>query len=103
MKFLKRYPEYLEFRERTRETTDIEEGDFEGLTPEEALEEAYQRIRGDLSNELLDYVLKSSSGFFEKLVVELLVNMGYGGSQRDAARAVGQRGDEGIDGIIDED
>lgn len=105
MKFLKRYPEYLEFRERTRESTDteLEEGDFEGLTPEEALEEAYQRIRGDLSNELLDYVLKSSSGFFEKLVVELLVNMGYGGSRRDAARAVGQSGDEGIDGIIDED
>lgn len=56
-----------------------------------------------MGNELLDYVTKSTPGFFEKLVVELLVNMGYGGSRRDAARAVGQSGDEGIDGIIDED
>ncbi|MBD3277589.1 MAG: restriction endonuclease, partial [Candidatus Aegiribacteria sp.] len=75
----------------------------EGLTPEEALENAYQRIRKDLSEELLSYVLLSTPGFFEKLVIELLVKMGYGGSQRDAARAVGQSGDEGIDGIIDED
>jgi restriction system protein len=52
---------------------------------------------------LLEYVLNSSAGFFEKLVVELLVKMGYGGSQRNAAKAVGQSGDEGIDGIIDED
>lgn len=47
--------------------------------------------------------MNSTPGFFEKLVVELLVKMGYGGSQRDAAKAVGQTGDEGIDGIIDED
>ena len=46
---------------------------------------------------------RSSPSFFEQLVVELLVKMGYGGSRRDAARAVGQVGDEGIDGIIDED
>ena len=105
MRFLKQFPEYIEFKQRTREITEPgdDDGDFEGLTPEEALEEAYQRIREDLSNELLDYVLNSTFGFFEKLVVELLVKMGYGGSRRDAARAVGQRGDEGIDGIIDED
>jgi restriction system protein len=48
-------------------------------------------------------VKRSSPSFFERLVVEMLVNMGYGGSRRDAARAVGQTGDEGIDGIIDED
>jgi len=105
MKFLRQFPEYLEFREAVRETTreDIEEEDIEDLTPEEALENAYQRIRNDLSEELLSYVLNSTPGFFEKLVVELLVKMGYGGSQRDAARAVGHSGDEGIDGIIDED
>jgi restriction system protein len=105
MKFLRQFPEYIEFRETVRETTEeeIQEEDLEGLTPEEALENAYQRIRMDLSEELLSYVLSSTPGFFEKLVVELLVKMGYGGSQRDAARAVGQSGDEGIDGIIDED
>lgn len=105
MKFLRQFPEYIEFRETVRETTDevVQEEDLEGLTPEEALENAYQRIRNDLSEELLSYVISSTPGFFEKLVVELLVKMGYGGSQREAARAVGQSGDEGIDGIIDED
>ena len=105
MKYLRQFPEYIEFRQTTRDKDEeeLEEVDLEGLTPEEALENSYQRIRSDLSDELLAYVLSSTSGFFEKLVVELLVKMGYGGSQRDAARAVGQSGDEGIDGIIDED
>ena len=105
MKYLKEFPEYIEFRETTREeagTTQIEDGVSE-LTPEEALEDAYQKIREDLSDKVLKAVITSSPGFFEKLVVELLVKMGYGGSRRDAARAVGGSGDEGIDGIIDED
>lgn len=105
MKFLRQFPEYVEFRQTTRGSDGDEETEetMEELTPEEALEEAYQKIRDDLSSELLDYVVNSTPGFFEKLVVALLVNMGYGGSRREAARAVGQSGDEGIDGIIDED
>jgi restriction system protein len=106
MQYLRQFPEYVVFRRTARETDHpelVNEEVLEELTPEEALENAYQRIRKDLSEELLEYVLGSSPGFFEKLVVELLVKMGYGGSQRNAARAVGQRGDEGIDGIIDED
>ena len=102
MQFLRQFPEYVEFRKITKEPGPTG-GDLENLTPEEALENAYQSIRKDLSEKLLEYVLGSSAGFFEKLVVELLVKMGYGGSQRNAARAVGQSGDEGIDGIIDED
>ena len=105
MKYLREFPEYLEFRETTREeaeTTQVEQ-ELEELTPEEALEEAYQKIRQGLSDEVLRAVMNSTPGFFEKLVVELLVKMGYGGSRRDAARAVGRSGDEGIDGIIDED
>jgi restriction system protein len=105
MRYLREFPEYIEFRETTREETDTPhvEEDLDELTPEEALEEAYQKIREDLSEEVLRAVINSSPGFFEKLVVELLVKMGYGGSRRDAARAVGGSGDEGIDGIIDED
>lgn len=105
MQYLKRFPGYIEFKQTVKESAheDPEEDDLESLTPEEALEDAYQKIRRDLADELLEYVLGSTPGFFEKLVVELLVRMGYGGSQRDAARAVGQSGDEGIDGIIDED
>lgn len=105
MKYLREFPEYIEFRESAREPGEslpVEE-DLDELTPEEALEEAYQKIREDLSSEVLKAVANSSPGFFEKLVVELLVKMGYGGSRRDAARAVGGSGDEGIDGIIDED
>jgi len=105
MKYLREFPEYIEFRETTRdesETSQVEDN-LDELTPEEALEEAYQKIRDDLSDDVLKAVISSSPGFFEKLVVELLVKMGYGGSRRDAARAVGRSGDEGIDGIIDED
>jgi restriction system protein len=105
MHYLQEFPEYIEFKETTREaaeTSQVEE-DIDELTPEEALEAAYQKIREDLSDEVLKAVINSSPGFFEKLVVELLVKMGYGGSRRDAARAVGGSGDEGIDGIIDED
>ena len=105
MKFLEQFPEYLEFRERKREKKEDEEGttEIEVLSPEESLEASYSRIREDLAKELLDNILRSSPGFFEKLVIDVLVKMGYGGSRSDAARAVGKSGDEGIDGIIDED
>ena len=105
MNYLREFPEYNEFRTTSREPGETAqvENDIDKLTPEEALEEAYQKIREDLAEEVLQAVIKSSPGFFEKLVVELLVQMGYGGSRRDAARAVGGSGDEGIDGIIDED
>jgi restriction system protein len=56
-----------------------------------------------LAQDLIEQVLNNTPAFFESLVVELLVKMGYGGSRKEAARAVGRRGDEGIDGIIDED
>jgi len=72
-------------------------------TPREVLEEGYQRIRDELVNDLLDRVKECSPEFFERLVVELLVKMGYGGSQADAGRAIGKSGDGGIDGMIKED
>jgi len=105
MKFLKRFPEYHEFKANKRESSqqEDEESDINERTPQEALEEAYQDIRENLVQELLSQVQNSTPTFFERLVVELLVAMGYGGSRSEAARAVGQSGDEGIDGIIDED
>lgn len=105
LEFLRQFPGFLEFRESATEPTERAETqeELEDLTPEEILEDAFQQIREDLVDELLSYVLNSSAGFFEKLVVELLVKMGYGGSRREAARAVGRSGDAGIDGIIDED
>ena len=105
MKFLMQFPEFQEFRK----VNQVEKGKgnetipTETLPPEETIEVAYKEIRAGLADELLDYVLKCTPAFFEKLVVELLVSMGYGGSQENAARAVGKSGDDGIDGIIDED
>lgn len=72
-------------------------------TPEELLEQAYQRIRAELTTELLARVKVGSPHFFENLVVELLLKMGYGRNRSEAGRAIGNAGDEGIDGIISED
>jgi restriction system protein len=77
--------------------------DLPDNTPEETLESAYQQLRRGLAAELLDQVKQQPPDFFERLVVELLVKMGYGGSLRDAGEAVGKSGDGGIDGIIKED
>ena len=104
MKYLEQFPEYLEFRERTREPKqEVDEQEESALVPEELMDVAYRKLREDLASELLDNIIRSSPSFFERLVVDLLVNMGYGGSDVNAARAVGKSGDEGIDGIIDED
>ncbi len=103
IEYLKRFPEFVEFRKGNQTEEEPSGGSGEDLTPEEALENAYQQIRDDLADELLETILGSDSVFFEKLVVDLLVAMGYGGTHRDTARAVGKSGDEGIDGIIDED
>jgi restriction system protein len=72
-------------------------------TPEETLESSYEVIRQNLAQELLTRVKKCSPRFFERLVVDLLVQMGYGGSRADAGQAVGRSGDGGVDGIIKED
>jgi restriction system protein len=102
MRFLQQFPEYLEFKEAKRkpEKTITHPGD---PTPEEALEYVYAEIQENLALDVMAQVKNCSPAFFERLVVELLVKMGYGGSRREAARAVGKSGDGGIDGIIDED
>lgn len=106
-KFLDQYKEFKEFRESSKSPqvnigpTTSTEGELQ--TPEENLEQAHQRIRSELAEELLQKILTCSPAFFEHLVVELLVKMGYGGSRKDAGERVGQSGDGGIDGIIKED
>ena len=102
VKFLEQYPEFIEFRTRHDQPAQGEP-QITTLTPEEALEEAYQTLRASLEAELLQRIKGASPAFFERLVVDLLVKMGYGGSFRDAGQAVGKSGDGGIDGIIKED
>jgi restriction system protein len=77
--------------------------DVSTTTPSEALEVAYENLRDELADELLAKLKATSPTFFERVVVELLVKMGYGGSRFDAGRAIGKSGDGGIDGIIKED
>ena len=109
VKLLKQYPEFQEFQHlKGTRSGDKKEGvdvtfDLEGSTPSEALEKAYDNLRDELANDLLEKLRKASPSFFERIVVELLVKMGYGGSRADAGKAIGRTGDSGIDGIIKED
>lgn len=105
-KYLKQFPSFVEFiKPKNDKEADITVlDDTESTqTPEEIIEAAYQRVRQDLADELLETVKGCSSAFFEQLVIDLLVKMGYGGTRKDAGEAIGGSGDEGIDGIIKED
>jgi len=107
IKFLEQYPEFVEFRTAKSEAevvaSSIRASQSEAETPEEALEAAHLKMRGGVASEILTRVKAASPQFFERLVVELLLKMGYGGSRRDAGQAIGRSGDEGVDGVISED
>jgi restriction system protein len=105
---LQNYPSFQEFRKRRKNTEgsdDSESGSTEETTqtPEDQIAAAYKIIRGNIEKEILDNIMGSSPSFFEQLVIDLLVKMGYGGSKADAGKAIGRSGDGGIDGIIKED
>jgi len=106
---LEELPKFSEFKKKIKEKGDDKKEKFnevkeiESQTPQELIEHGYQKIKNSLAEDLLDIVKKSSPSFFEKLVVELLISMGYGGSRKDAGKAIGKSGDGGIDGIINED
>lgn len=102
MKYLEKYPEFVEFRKRKKEEKQ-EKVEIEDSTPEEVIESTYQGMRDSLGSELLQKVKSCSPSFFERLVIDLLIKMGYGGTRKDAGQAIGKSGDEGIDGIIKED
>jgi restriction system protein len=106
-KYLERFPEFLEFRARKDDAPSSEAGPAQETTgqstPDEALEAAYEKLRSELAAEILQALKASDPAQFENIVVALLVKMGYGGSRKDAGRAIGRSGDEGIDGIIKED
>jgi restriction system protein len=102
--FLRKYPEFQEFIKATPKNHQEDEDELKlSQTPEEILESGYQELRRNLAQELLERIKSCSPKFFERLVIELLVKMGYGGSMHDAGQAIGRSGDGGIDGIIKED
>ncbi len=102
--FLMQFPEFKEFKMGSRQNNS---GDktvkIPPQTPEEVLEAAYTELRQQLAQDILKRVMDCDPSFFEGLVVDLLVKMGYGGSRKDAGEAIGRIGDGGIDGRIKED
>ena len=107
VKFLSKYPDFVEFQKGTSKVISTKNEKNQELeitqTPEEALATIYSQLSSALAHDLLEKVLSQTPIFFENLVVELLVKMGYGGSIEDAGKAIGKSGDEGIDGVIKED
>jgi restriction system protein len=104
LKYLKQFEEYSYGNSGNSNAKEKDEQKpSDTLTPSEHIEIGYQRIREELEDELLVKIKESSPTFFERLVVELLVAMGYGGSRKDAGQTIGRSGDGGIDGVIKED
>ena len=103
VKILNQYPEFVEFHTaKPTKGGEIDNGN-QLETPEELLEKAYESIRNDLAGEILSKIKSNSPQFFEKLVIDLMIALGYGGSRESAGKSIGKSGDEGIDGIINED
>jgi restriction system protein len=103
LKFLEKFPEFIEFRRVSKSEKTVEDADkYNKETPQESLEYGYQKMRRDLIQDILKTVKTASPKFFERLVIDLLLKMGYGGPTKDG-KAIGQSGDGGIDGVINED
>lgn len=106
IKFLETFPEFIAFRAASNETTTTpqpEKSSLKDLTPDEVIRAAHAELVESLGAELLSKILAAPPDFFERLVVQLLVAMGYGGSAIEAGKALGKSGDGGVDGVIDQD
>jgi len=106
MKYLEKFQEYVDFKDFKSDKSEdkVLPSEYDKIsTPQESLESSYQELRRQLSHDLLERVKQSSPTFFETLVVDLLLKLGYGGSRIDAGQAIGRTGDDGIDGVIKED
>lgn len=101
--YLKKFNEFIEFQNVSNKKEEEAEEATSDQTPSEQFESAYKKLKSGLKNELLDTIMGCSPFFFERLVVDLLINLGYGGSKKEAGEAFATTGDEGIDGIIKED
>ncbi|MDA1099603.1 MAG: restriction endonuclease [Proteobacteria bacterium] len=105
--YLEQFDEFQQFLNRTTEKDEKAQTTVasidSAITPDEELRAAHKIITLALSGELLDRVREASPAFFENLIVELLIAMGYGGTSEDAGRALGRSGDDGVDGVIDQD
>lgn len=105
VKFLEKFPEFIEFKNLKRDSSETSDEVIQEdeKTPEENLETIIQGLSQELASEILENIKTCSPSFFEKLVIDVLVKMGYGGTRKDASKIVGRSGDGGIDGTINED
>jgi restriction system protein len=104
------FEEFRQFRQKAAQNTTQDTGSMEPIllnsqteTPDESMRVAHKQIDASLAQDLLDRIYAAPPEFFERLIVKLLLNMGYGGSAADAGRALGRSGDDGVDGVIDQD
>lgn len=110
VEMLKSYPAFLEFQQSSTSKQSVEDNQdattaatISSVTPEEQIDAAHAVLSSALRADILARVLDQTPTFFERVIVELLVAMGYGGSHENAAMRLGKSGDGGIDGIVDED
>jgi restriction system protein len=108
--FLSQFEEFRQFRQKAAQNTTQDTGSMEPIlsssqteTPDESMRVAHKQIDASLAQDLLDRIYAAPPEFFERLIVKLLLNMGYGGSAANAGRALGRSGDDGVDGVIDQD
>ncbi|MDR2927218.1 MAG: restriction endonuclease [Cytophagaceae bacterium] len=108
--YLKQFPEFIEWQNirkesvpNSRDTETIQLESISSQPPEELLDYSYNQLKEELALELIGRIKDCSPGFFERLVIDLLIKMGYGGSRKEAGKVIGKSGDGGIDGIINED
>ncbi len=110
IRFLERFPEFLAFLKASKGADESDGSpaateviESTGMTPDEVIRKAHGQLADELGQELLGRVIAAPPEFFERLIVQLLIAMGYGGSTAEAGRALGKSGDGGVDGVIDQD
>lgn len=103
--YLMQFEGFRQFRDRTKKDEEAPDrkADEETHTPDEIMRAAHQQIESALAQDLLERILAAPPDFFERLIINLLISMGYGGSAPEAGRALGRSGDDGVDGVIDQD
>lgn len=106
--YLSRFPEYAEYISPSKtnsagSSTVEDKNETATLTPQERIEKAHRELNEVLKADLMERILDCSPEFFEKLIIDLMIGMGYGGSLKEAAEHVGKANDGGVDGVINED
>lgn len=101
---LKQFPSFIEFQARSSKDNDNQTVIIDSeITPDEQIQVAFNSLKQDVCDQLLNKILENDPYSFEKLVIDLVVAMGYGGNIKDAGKATKKSGDDGIDGVINED